>query len=96
MNRGFNNLLNWLTVDMQGFWNRLHEAMGFEDAMVAVAKIFSANPCTLTGLKEQGYGSIVDGAKADLAVLDIAGNAGNYKVTVDSTIIDGNVVYSKR
>ena len=96
MNRGFNNLLNWLTVDMQGFWNRLHKALEFEDALVAISKIFSTNPCSLMSLKEQGYGSIVNGAKADLVVLDIAGQSGNYEVTVDSTIVDGGIVYSKK
>lgn len=96
MNRGFANLLNWLTTDMQGIWNRLHKALEFEKALMASAKIFSTNPCALTGLEKEGYGSIVDGAKADLCVLDITGSAGNYKVMVDSTIVDGDMVYSAR
>jgi predicted amidohydrolase YtcJ len=47
----------------------------------------------LTGRAKQGYGSIVDGARADLCVLDIAGSAGDYKVGVEATIVDGNMVY---
>jgi len=93
MNRGFANLLNWLTTDMQGIWNRLHEALRFEEALMAAVRIFSTNPCVLTGRAKQGYGSIVDGARADLCVLDIAGSAGDYKVGVESTIVDGNMVY---
>ncbi len=94
MNRGFANLLNWLTTDMQGIWNRRHEAMELEKALVATAKMFSTNACKLTGLEAEGYGSVVDGAKADLCVFDITGSPGNYKVTVASTIINGDTVYS--
>jgi N-acetylglucosamine-6-phosphate deacetylase len=93
MDRGFGNLLNWLTMDMQGIWNRLHNALEFEQALVLVAKILSTNPCVLTGLDRKGYGSIADGAKADLCVLDISGSSGDFKVTVESTIVDGEIVY---
>lgn len=96
MNRGFANLLNWFTTDMQGIWNRWHEAMELEKALVATAKIFSTNACRLTGLEKQGCGSVVDGAKADLCVLDITGSPGNYKVTVESTIINGDTAYSAK
>ena len=96
MDRGFANLLNWLTIDMQGIWNRLHNALEFEQALVMVAKILSTNPCALAGLDKEGCGSIADGAKADLCVLDIIGSPGNYKVTVESTVVDGNVVYSAK
>ncbi len=96
MDRGFANLLNWLTVDMQGIWNRRHEAMELEKALVATSKIFSTNACKLTGLEKQGYGSVVDGAKADLCVLDITGSPGNYKVTVELTIINGDTAYSAK
>jgi len=96
MDRGFANLLNWLTVDMQGIWNRLHDVLQLEQALVTAAKILSTNPCVLTRLDGKGYGSIIEGAKADLCVLDIVGPPGNYKVTVESTIVDGNTVYSTR
>ena len=96
MDRGFANLLSWLTIDMQGIWNRLHSALQLEQALVAVAKILSTNPCALTGLDKEGCGSIADGAKADLCVLDIIGSPGNFKVTVESTIVDGNIVYSAK
>ena len=96
MNRGFNNLLNWLTMDMQGIWNRLHNALEFEQALVLLAKILSTSPCVLTGLDKQGYGSIADGAIADLCVLDITGSSGDFKVVVESTIVDGNIVYNAK
>jgi N-acetylglucosamine-6-phosphate deacetylase len=94
MDRGFGNLLNWLTVDMPGIWNRLHDALSFERALVTSAAILSTNPCELTGLDRKGYGSIAGGARADLCVLDIVGSPGNYEVKVKATVVDGNIVYS--
>ena len=92
MDRGFANMLNWLTVEMDGIWNREHRAMKFEEALIANAKMFSSNPCVLTGLDAAGYGSIIDHARADLCVLGIVGTAGKYEVTVEATIVDGNRV----
>jgi N-acetylglucosamine-6-phosphate deacetylase len=94
MNRGFSNLLNWLTTDMQGIWNRLHSALDLDQALITVAKVLSTNPCVLTQMDKNGCGSIVNGAKADLCVLDITGASGNYKVMVEKTIVDGIIVYS--
>ena len=93
MNRGFTNMLNWLTSDMDGIWNRKNPAVDFEQALCAVTKFYSTNPCKLTGLAKTGYGTITDGAKADLCVLSITGSQGNYKVRIEMTIVDGNVVY---
>ncbi len=90
---GFGNLLNWLTINMEGIWNRQHNPLEFEEALVTVAKVLSTNPCVLTGLEKEGYGSIADGSKADLCVLDIIGSPGDFKVTVESTIVDGRIIY---
>jgi len=93
MDRGFNNLLNWLTIDMEGIWNRRHNPLEFEQALVTVAKILSTNPCILTGLDKKGYGCIADGAQADVCVLDIAGSSGDFRVVVELTIVDGKIIY---
>ncbi len=95
MNRGFTNMLNWLTSELDGIWNRKHAAVDFEEALCAATKFYSTNPCKLTGLAKTGCGAIADGAKADLCVLGITGSQGNYKVRVEMTIVDGNVVYWK-
>jgi N-acetylglucosamine-6-phosphate deacetylase len=94
MNHGFANLLNWLTTDIQGIWNRRHDAMPLNQALVTAAKILSTNPCVLTQMDKKGCGSIVDGAKADLCVLNIDGVQGDYKITIEKTIVDGNTAYS--
>jgi N-acetylglucosamine-6-phosphate deacetylase len=95
MSTAFENVLNWLTSDMQGVWNRRHEPMDFNEALAAVSKMYSTTPCEVTGLAKSGFGRLTDGEKADVCVLDISGSAGNYKVEVESTIINGSVVYSK-
>lgn len=95
MDRAFENMLNWLSREMEGIWNHRHPALGFEEALAATARIYSSNPCELTGLKARGFGRIANGAKADICVLDIVGSAGSYKVQVESTIVDGDIVYSK-
>lgn len=95
INRAFENMLNWLSSDMEGMWNRRHSALSFEQALSATARIYSTNACELTGRKKEGFGSIFDGARADLTVLDISGEPGNYKLQIEATIVDGRIVYSK-
>ncbi len=96
MNRAFANILNWLSCDMPGIWNRQHSAMDFEDAFVAASKICSTNAFTLTGLNLEGFGSIKSGAPADLCVLEIVGSPGKFEVQIDATIVDGQFVYQKQ
>ena len=95
MDRAFENLLNWLTSRMEGIWNRSHPVIDIDDALVTASAICSTNAAVLTGLAEDGTGSITDGAKANLCILDINGSAGDYTVTVDKTIVNGHIVYSE-
>ena len=92
--RGFVNLLNWFTQDMEGIWNRRHEAWSLEKTLPALTQMFSRNACEVTGSAAEGYGTINAGAPADLCVLDIKGDPGAYDVTVEKTIVDGHVAYS--
>ena len=91
MDKAFGNLLSWLTSDITGIWYRCHKAMPFEDAVIAAAKVFSANPNRLMG--RVNFGEIAEGAVADVVVLDINGSGGNYSASVAMTLVDGNVVY---
>ena len=95
MVRGFANMLNWLTREMEGVWYRRHEAWGFERALAACGAIYSGNPCELTGLAEKAIGKIGDGSAGDLVVLSIEQHQGNYAVQVDKTIVDGKLVYDR-
>ena len=93
MSTGFENMLNWLTSRTEGIWNQTHPALDFEKAVSAASRFYSTNPCRL--MKLRGYGRIKDGAKADIAILDISGSPGSYKVKVHSTIVDGAIAYTK-
>lgn len=89
MDRAFRNLLNWLTVEMEGVWVRRHRALDFEEALGAAAKLCAANACRLTGLAGSGLGAIREGAPADLAVVRIAGEPGRYTLAVERTLVAG-------
>ena len=93
MDRAFGNLLNWLSSDVPGIWTRMHAKLPFEESIAAAVKICATNPNRLMGRKN--FGEIAEGMAADICVLDIKGNSGNYTTTVGMTIVDGNIVYSK-
>lgn len=93
MQRGFCNLLNWLTTDMPGIWRRRHPACPFNDVLTDLTKMFATNPCQLLGLDQQGFGAITEGAPADLTILKITGDPGAYDVNVTLTTVAGNVIY---
>ena len=95
MNRGFENLLNWLCSDTGGIWNKNNPAMSLDEALAATTKICSANACKLTGLDKKGIGSIVNGNAADICLVDIARRNDGYSLSIEKTIVDGKIVYQK-
>lgn len=93
MDRAFENLLNWLSSDVPGIWTRIHAKLTFEESMAVAVKMCSTNPNRLMGRK--GFGEIAEHMAADMCILDIKGESGNYTTTVAMTVVDGNIVYSK-
>ncbi|MBN1435808.1 MAG: amidohydrolase family protein [Sedimentisphaerales bacterium] len=89
MDRAFQNLLNWLTSDQPGIYNRTHPAQPLDTAVTKLAQMFAANPADLTGLSQQKLGRIADQNIADLTVLNIIGQPGQYQVNVEKTFVDG-------
>lgn len=94
-NRGFNNMLNWLTREMKGVWTPVHSPLSLDLALLDLSRFFSTNPNRLMGRDREGFGTLENGKIADLAVLDIQGIPGNYKVDVDKTFVGGIMVHSK-
>ena len=45
MKDAFENLLNWLTSDVEGVWTRMHKSIDFDKAILSASKMLSANPC---------------------------------------------------
>ncbi|MCK4886254.1 MAG: amidohydrolase family protein [Planctomycetes bacterium] len=95
MNRGFENLLNWLCCDMDGIWNAKHKAMSLEQGLTATTKMCSTNACKLTALDEKGLGSIAQGNVADICLVDIVRQNDGYSLNIEKTIVDGKIVYQK-
>jgi len=92
--KGFSNLLSWLTQEMEGIWIRKHPALDLEKALVSLAKIFSTNSCNMLGLKHTGV--IEQDKQADLTIGSILGEQGDYIFKVEKTIVNGNIVYPDR
>lgn len=94
MDKGFSNVLTWLMQDMKGFWYRRHEALGFEEALLATSKMASENPARQLKLFETspkgiGTGSIEVGKWADLLIGEINLTEGNYEVEIEKVFLKG-------
>lgn len=90
MNEAFVNLLNWLTSDTQGVWNKIHRANKFEEALMLASKMCSGNPADL--LKISGsYGSVAEGMHADLVLAEIKYDK-FYTMEINKVILNGNII----
>jgi N-acetylglucosamine-6-phosphate deacetylase len=89
MKDAFENVLNWFTSDIEGVWNKLHEADTFENALLNSSKLFSANPAKLLNISHE-TGLLGEGKKADIIIADIQYNK-TYNLLIDKIIVDGSV-----
>ena len=99
--QGFNNLLNWLTQDMQGIWHRHHDALNLEDAIVTASLLASGNPARLLGIDKPAHknnhvatGSINVGNAADLILAHITQDQ-NINFTVEEVMVSGEFLNLK-
>ena len=89
MKDAFENVLNWFTSDIEGVWNKLHEADTLENAILNSSKLFSTNPAKLLNISHE-TGLLEKGKKADIVIADIQYNK-TYNLRIDKIILDGNV-----
>ncbi len=87
MREVFENILNWLSVEMEGIHTRRHAALPFEDALLAACALTSRNPARLLGEAERGH--LGPGARADALLVRIHGGPGEYRVEVRSVWVGG-------
>jgi len=92
MREVFENTLNWLTVEMEGIYHRVHPALPFAEALAAAVEITSANPARL--LRETGRGALRTGNRADAILASIEGDPGAYRVAVKKVWLAGVPVES--
>lgn len=74
--KGFSNVLKWLSTAMKGVWYRHHEALPTDEALITASRMFSGNPARLLGIDKSknqtpGTGSLEAGHWADLLIADI-------------------------
>jgi len=95
MDRALGNLVSWLTVPIEGVWNR-HEAMTLEEAVTTAGRCAATNIAAmlkLHGGDDLESGEIKDGNWADLVVAELTGQPGDYRLEVKQTFVRGARVF---
>jgi len=88
MDKAFQNLLNLLTSKHSGYMIDA-DARSLEEALSLTSRFSSANQAKLEGLSN--VGSLENGKKADITILEIKGTPGKYKVKVKYVIVGGKL-----
>lgn len=93
--RGYSNVLSWLTQAMTGMWYRHHPEWPLEEALVHSSRMSSTNPARLLGIDLQegnsgaGTGSLQTGKWADLVLADLQTDANGYVLDVERVWVRG-------
>lgn len=105
MDQAFSNLLNWFTSPIEGVWNKVHEPLKFENALLNASAMCSANPAKVLGIYSCGKdkikfdkpctGSIEAGKSADLIIADIKKNKNQFETKIEQVFLHGNLVSGK-
>jgi len=91
--RGFGNLLSWLTSALDGVWTGKRKPMGLNRALVHAARACATNPARLLGLdKTRGAGALARGKCADLMLARVEGRPGKHRLKVKHTFVGGRKV----
>lgn len=99
MDVAFGNILSWLTTEMDGVWNRKHQAMSRDDAILTASRCCSTNISDMLNRGVVEYiktGEIGDGKWADLIIADIAGEQGGYNLNVKDVYIRGQKILNTK
>ena len=89
MKKAFENLLNLLTTNLDGYMID-RKALQLHEAIRQAALFTSTNQALMQGTIGR-TGTIKPGKSADLTVLKIEGEQGEYKVKVERTVVAGKV-----
>jgi N-acetylglucosamine-6-phosphate deacetylase len=94
MNRAFENILNLLTTDVQGFMID-RKALPLDKALIYASEFTATNQAMLQGVMEE-TGSVEKRKLADLAVLRISGKKGEYEIEVVNTVVAGKLFSNRK
>ena len=102
MDKAFANLLTWFTSSIEGTWNKIHEPLSFEKALLFASNMCSANPAKLFGIyspenkkvkDDTPYtGSIEVGKSGDIVMLDIKKTNNQFESKIEQVFLRGNKV----
>ncbi len=99
----FSNLLNWLTVPVDGVWRDMHQPLELEQAFVVASAMCSKNPAKALGIFEPtllehnadlGHysGSIETGKCADIVIAKLERIDGKFKLNIDKVFVKGKAI----
>jgi len=103
MVEAFGHILSWLTRRMPGIWRDEHLPQKRDVALVATAQMCATNPAKVLAMfdpvnRRLGQdlsafrGGVQVGKRADLAVIRLLGEDGDYTVNVEHTFVGGRRV----
>ena len=97
------NFLSWLTRPMRGIWKEVHDPLDLDEAILAASQFCSVNPARALEILDPANqklgqdismcaGAIQVGKRADVALIRVQGEPGEYDVQVQSTFVGGRLV----
>jgi N-acetylglucosamine-6-phosphate deacetylase len=103
MRAAMTNFLSWLTRPMRGIWKDVHDPLDLDEAILAASHFCSANPARALEIfdppnQKLGQdismcaGGIQVGKRADVALMRVDGEPGDYDVQVVNTFVGGRLV----
>lgn len=103
MRVAFANFLSWLTRPMRGIWKDVHDPLELDEAVLAASHFCSVNPARAMEIFDppnqklgqdisRCAGGIQVGKRADVALIRVDGEPGQYDVGVVSTFVGGRLV----
>ena len=96
LKRVFSNALSFLTREVEGVWRARHPALAFDHAVTVASRLCSANLRDMIadrGGRDLETGRLRSGLWADLAVGDIEGSPGDYRLRVRRVFVRGEEVF---
>ena len=95
MSTAFGNWVSWLTREVRGIWFDEHLPLEIDEAVFVASQLCSTNPAKVLNMLdpvsrslgqklEEYVGTLVVGKRADVALLRLDGEDGNYRAEVTS------------
>jgi N-acetylglucosamine-6-phosphate deacetylase len=103
MRVAFANFVSWLTQPMRGIWRDVHDPLELDEAILAASHFCSVNPARAMEIFDppnqklgqdisRCTGGIQVGKRADVLLLRVQGEPGQYDCQVVNTFVGGRLV----